>query len=67
VSFEIARRHRYHREMAEIPNRVEAHVLPAGGSSQDDNPLAYRDFAKVERHIAASYAASRAYLAEQDL
>jgi len=67
VSFEIARRHRFHREMAEIPDRVEAHVLPAGGSSQDDNPLAYRDFAKVERHIAASYAASRAYLAEQDL
>ena len=64
VSFEIARRHRYHREMAEIPDGVEAHVLPAGGSSQDDNPLAYRDFGKVERHIAASYAASRAYLAE---
>jgi NTE family protein len=64
VSFEIARRHRFHREMSEVPDRVEAHVLPAGGSAQDDNPLAYRDFAKVERRIAASYEATRAYLAE---
>jgi NTE family protein len=64
VSFEIARRHRYFREMAEIPESVEAHVLPAGGSAKDDNPLAYRDFARVERRIEASYDASRAYLAE---
>ena len=28
VSFEIARRHRFAREMAELPDGVEAHVLP---------------------------------------
>src|SRR5690349_6397293 len=28
VSFEIARRHRFHREMSELPDDVEAHVLP---------------------------------------
>jgi NTE family protein len=62
VSFEIARRHRFAREMSELPEGVEAHVLPAGGSARDDNPLAYRDFARVQDRIEASYDASRAYL-----
>ncbi len=33
VSFEVARRHRFMRDMATIPEGVEAHVLPAGGTS----------------------------------
>ena len=40
VSFEIARRHRFVREMAELPDGVEAHVLPAGGSAQGRLPAA---------------------------
>jgi NTE family protein len=66
VSFEIARRHRFHREMAELPATVTAHVLPTGGagSSKDDRVLAYRDFTAVRRRIDAAYAASRDYLAE---
>ena len=32
--FEIARRHRFAREMAELPEGVEAHVLPAGGTAE---------------------------------
>jgi NTE family protein len=66
VSFEIARRHRFHREMAELPDTVTAHVLPTGGagSTKDDRLLAYRDFAAVRRRIDAAYAASRDYLAE---
>ncbi|MGZ4494209.1 MAG: patatin-like phospholipase family protein [Nocardioides sp.] len=64
VSFEIARRHRFHREMNALPPDVEAHVLPTGGSP-DDSPLAYRDFSTVMRRIDEAYDASRAYLREQ--
>jgi NTE family protein len=64
VSFEIARRHRFVREMAELPEGVVAHVLPAAGSARDDSPLAYRDSSQVARRIEAAYDASRAYLDE---
>ena len=50
VSFEIARRHRFARELAEVPEGVEVHVLPARGtSSRDDSLLAHRDFSQVGR------------------
>jgi len=63
VSFEIARRHRFHREMAALPEGVSAHVLPTGGGSpRDDSLLAYRDFKAVMRRIDAAYEASVAYL-----
>ena len=63
VSFEIARRHRFHRELAELPDHVEAHVLPSGGgSAADDSLLAYRRFGEVTDRIARAYDASRAYL-----
>jgi NTE family protein len=64
VSFEIARRHRFVREMAELPDGVVAHVLPAAGSPKDDSPLAYRDTSQVARRIEAAYDASVAYLEE---
>jgi NTE family protein len=65
VSFEVARRHRFMREMATIPEGVEAHVLPAAGTSaRDDSLLAHRDFASVQARIDATYASSRAYLDE---
>jgi len=63
VSFEIARRHRFMREMAELPASVEAHVLPARGTtSKDDSLLSHRDFRGVEARIEATYDASREYL-----
>lgn len=63
VSFEIARRHRFAREMAELPVGVEAHVLPAAGTStKDDSVFAYRDFSTVQRRIDATYAATLDYL-----
>jgi NTE family protein len=63
VSFEIARRHRFTREMGALPPGVEAHVLPAGGTSaRDDSLLAHRDFSSVQRRIDRSYEASTAYL-----
>ena len=65
VSFEIARRHRFHREMAELPQSVVAHVLPTGvGSTRDDSLLAYRSFSTVEARIESAYSASKSYLAE---
>jgi NTE family protein len=64
VSFEIARRHRFVRELAELPEGVVAHVLPAAGSAKDDSPRAYRDTSQVASRIDAAYAASRAYLDE---
>jgi len=65
VSFEIARRHRFIREMAALPDYVTAHVLPTGGgSARDDSLLSYRDFAAVQSRIDAAYEASVSYLEE---
>ena len=65
VSFEIARRHRFARELAEVPDHIEVHVLPARGTSaRDDSLLAHRDFSRVSSRIDASYEASREYLAD---
>ena len=63
VSFEIARRHRFIRELAELPEGVVAHVLPAAGTSgRDDSIFAFRDFSVVTGKIEATYQASAAYL-----
>jgi NTE family protein len=63
VSFEIARRHRFHRELAELPDGIEAHVLPARGTSaRDDSFLGTRDFSGVQERIDATYAACVDYL-----
>ena len=64
VSFEIARRHRFARELAEVPDGIEVHVLPARGTSAgDDSLLAHRDFSSVTARIEGSYHASCDYLA----
>lgn len=62
VSFEIARRHRFVREMAELPEGVVAHVLPAGGTADDDALRAYKDTSRVATRIEAAYRASLAHL-----
>ena len=65
VSFEIARRHRFNRELSELPPGVEAHVLPARGTStKDDSLLGSRDFSGVQQRIDETYAACVAYLDE---
>ncbi|HEU5036068.1 MAG TPA: patatin-like phospholipase family protein [Nocardioides sp.] len=65
VSFEIARRHRFNRELAELPAHVEAHVLPARGTSaKDDSLLGSRDLSGIQQRIDETYAASVAYLDE---
>jgi NTE family protein len=63
VAFEIARRHRFAREMAALPSGVDVHVLPSGGGEpRDDSPWAYRDMASLGRRISRAYTASRRYL-----
>jgi NTE family protein len=66
VSFEIARRHRFIRELEELPASVEAYVLPARGTSgRDDTLLGSRDFSGVQQRIDETYRASVDYLDEQ--
>ena len=65
VSFEVARRHRFMRDMATIPDGVEAHVLPARGTSaRDDSLRAHRTFDGVQARIDATYDVSRAFLVD---
>jgi NTE family protein len=65
VSFEIARRHRFLRELAEVPEGVETHVLPSGGTARDDHPLAYRDASLVAARIETAYEQGMRYLDER--
>ena len=62
VAFEIARRHRFARDMSDLPAEVTVHVLPSG--SADDAPqgpigqLRYRDADRVTERIDRAHAAS---------
>ena len=71
VAFEIARRHRFANDLHSLPDGVELHVLPTGGSAAPAYndlaaPLRLRQLAgTVERQIESAYAASVRYLKEQ--
>jgi NTE family protein len=66
VAFEIARRHRFARDILDLPHDVSVHLLPtgaaasAGGWSQYTR---YRDFDRTHARIEQAYQASAAYLA----
>lgn len=66
VAFEIARRHRFVRELANVPEGVDVHVLPTGDPHppryDDLSQLRYRDFRSGERRIAYAYDATSRYL-----
>jgi NTE family protein len=66
VSFEIARRHRFHEEMSALPPGVQVHVLPTGGERQPPGlrQFRYRGKNQVRNSIERSYAASAGYLAQ---
>jgi NTE family protein len=67
VAFEIARRHRFHTDMAALPDDVEVHVLPTGGREPPRYDtlanLRYRDVSQVMERADAAHAATAAYLA----
>lgn len=66
VSFEIARRHRFSREIDMVPEGVSVHVLPSGGAKPGDEKLtSYRKLDATRARIDAAYEASARYLAEQ--
>ncbi len=63
VSFEIARRHRFSREVDEAPEGVTVHVLPSGGPTKGDDKLSsYKRMDTVRARMDAAYAASGVYL-----
>jgi NTE family protein len=63
VSFEIARRHRFAREIDEVPEGVTVHVLPSGGPAKGDDKIsAYRRMDAVRARMDAAYDATTAYL-----
>jgi len=67
VAFEIARRHRFARELSEVPADVEVHLLPTGADEAprpaDLSALRYRDFSAVPQRISSARSATAAYLA----
>jgi NTE family protein len=66
VAFEIARRHRFARDLTTAPDDVEVHVLPAGEGAaprwNSREALRYRDLAGVGRRMDVAYQASKEYL-----
>lgn len=54
----IARRHRFHRDLATLPRDVEAIVLPTG----DPPRIRFDDFTRSRELIDAAYAATTAHL-----
>ena len=66
VAFEIARRHRFARDMAEVPDGVAVHVLPAGDVVTPTANLRYRDTRRVTVRTQQAYEAARDYLATLD-
>jgi NTE family protein len=68
VAFEIARRHRFARDLASLPKGVTAHVLPTGESTSprrkriDLADYNYRNFRTVSQRMNRARRASAAYL-----
>ncbi|MBW8486862.1 patatin-like phospholipase family protein [Actinomadura parmotrematis] len=69
VAFEIARRHRFFEEMANLPGDVTVHVMPAGGPPKkagvDLAQVRYRNAANIAGHVEGAYQASLQYLKER--
>ncbi|MFJ2400779.1 patatin-like phospholipase family protein [Streptomyces xanthochromogenes] len=67
VAFEIARRHRFTRDMTDLPEGVEVHLLPTGAASGKGEDIAgrkfrHRDFGLSGRRMDLAYEATAAYL-----
>jgi NTE family protein len=66
VAFEIARRHRFARDMADLPDGITVHLMPTGIESPDGGSwqqyVRYRSFSDTRNRIERAYMASAAYL-----
>ena len=66
VAFEIARRHRFHTDLSDVPAGVTVHVLPTGFPQRPASTwgnLRYRDRRRIECNAQLAYEATRGYLA----
>ena len=66
MAFEISRRHGLQRTLADLPEGVEAHLLPSGTmppvAGDWGRYLRYRDYGWTGDRIQRAYVASAAYL-----
>jgi len=68
VAFEVARRHRFARDMTLVPSGTAVHVLPSGGALEGDEKLmSYQRMDTATRRMERAYAASRQYLASLEV
>ena len=65
TSFELARRHRFVEEMAELPPHVRVHVLPSGEEKMPLMSMRYRHSKAVALRIQRGYQAASEYLSAQ--
>jgi NTE family protein len=66
VAFEIARRHRFARDMTDLPADVSVHVLPSGAAAAETtgtlSQLRHRAFGQTAQRIERAYTVSSRYL-----
>lgn len=66
AAFEVARRHRFHRDLAQVPAEVTVRVLPTGAGDDsrynDPSRLLYRRAGSIPDAIERAYRASARYL-----
>ena len=67
TSFELARRHRFVEEMANLSADVRVHVLPSGEDKMPLVSIRYRSARAVAARIERGYQAAAEYLSAQDL
>jgi NTE family protein len=67
VAFEIARRHRFHTDLAYLPEGVNVHVLPTGQGERRPSTwsnLRYRDGNRIGNRTELAYQATADYLSD---
>ncbi len=68
VAFEISRRHRFHRDMENLPEGIDLHVLPTGldthAKFNDPSKLRYNHSASIRSGIERAHEESAKYLAD---
>lgn len=69
VAFEIARRHRFFGDLADLPDDIDVHVMPTGQASAPSglSQFRYRDASRIGDHISRAYGASARYLRDRSL
>jgi NTE family protein len=69
VAFEVARRHRFHTDLAHLPDGVTVHVLPTGLGDRNSSTwsnLRYRDRSRIGDRTDLAYRATLEYVAQTE-